>query len=95
MLSSHLQNLVYRITFSYNDYKIWQGAFPNIYSSGVPEIQKNFEAMSLIPTCKTLSIFMWKYKNLPANLQYLYAEQNNYISPLDSYLHKYKEGKDA
>ena len=89
------QQKLYRITFSYDDHKIWQGHFPNIYASSVPEIQKNFEAMSLVPTCKTLSIFMWKYEDLPANLQYLYAEQKDYVPPLDLYLHKYKEGKDA
>lgn len=33
--------------------------YPNVYSSSVAEVQSIIEAMSLVPTCKTLSVFMW------------------------------------
>lgn len=61
----------------------------------VPEVQSIFEAMSLVPTCKTLSAFMWWYEDLPANLQYLYEVQEDYVPFLSSYLHKYLTGMAA
>ena len=51
------QNL-YRMTLSYEDDAIEQDFYPNVYSLSVPEVQSIFEAMSLVPTCKTLSVFM-------------------------------------
>ena len=68
---------LYRITVSYDDNEIGQD-YPNGYSSSTPEIQKNFDALALVPVCKRLSIFMWMYNDLPAHLQYLYAAQKSY-----------------
>lgn len=89
------QNRLYRITFSYEGKGIKQLFYPNLYSSSVPEVQDIFKAMELVPECKTLSIFMWKYEDLPGNLQYLYRVQQDYQSSLKPYLHKHRLGMAA
>ena len=89
------QKKLYRITFSFEDNKIEQNFYPNVYSSSVPEVQAIFDAMALVRTAKTISIFQWMYEDLPANLQYLYTAQRDYWSRLGEYLHKQKKGMAA
>ena len=88
------QNL-YRITFTYEQKGIERFFYENQYSSSVPEIKAIFDSMELIPGCNTLSIYMWKYNDLPAHLQFLYRAHYSHIPSLEPYLHKYKTGKDA
>lgn len=86
------QGNLYRITLSFDDNKIEQDFYPNVYSSREPEVQAIFETMALVRTAKTISVFQWKYEDLPANLQSLYMAQRLYYSPLQNYLHKHKMG---
>ena len=86
------QGNLYRITLTFDDNKIQQNFYPNVYSSNVPEIQKEFDAMALVPTAKTISVFQWMYKDLSAHLQCLYRKQREFSSPLQRYLHKHKLG---
>ena len=89
------QGTLYRITFTYEEKGIECLYYTNQYSSSVNEIQNIFNSMKFITKCQTLSIYMWKYPDLPAHLQYLYREQHDYVPSLQPYLHKYKDGKDA
>ena len=86
------QGKLYRITLSFDDNKIEQNFYPNVYSSKVPEIQEIFDAMVLVPTAKSISVFQWMYKDLPGNLQYMYNAQRELIPPLQQYLHKHNAG---
>lgn len=89
------QETLYRITFTYEEKGIECLYYTKQYSSSVTEIQNIFNSMRFITKCQTLSIYMWKYRDLPAHLQYLYREHHNYVPSLEPYLHKYKDGKDA
>ena len=86
------QRQLYRVTFFFEEKGIQQLFYPNLYSSEVPLIQAIFDSIKLIAGCKTISIFTWRYTDLPANLQYLYHEQMRYESPLGSYYHKEAKG---
>ena len=86
------QSKLYRITFSYEHNDIHLRGFPNLYSSSVPEIQEIFEGLSLVRHCKTISLYMWMYKDLQAQLQYLYRRQHSHVSSLVPYMHKNKLG---
>lgn len=86
------QGKLYRITLSFEDDKIEQDFYPNVYSSSVPEIQAIFDAMALVRTAKTISVFQWMYEDLPANLQCLYKAQREFYSRLQPYLQKHKMG---
>lgn len=83
---------LYRLTLTYEDKRIGQDFYKIVYSSSVPKVQNIFTALDQIPGCKTLSVFMWQYDDLPANLQYLYKAHLKSDSPIDWYFHKEKEG---
>ena len=86
---------LYRITFTYEENGIELAYYPNQYSSSVAGVQDIYNVMQFITQCKTLSVYVWKYPDLPAHLHWLYGEQHSYVYSFQPYLHKYKDGWDA
>lgn len=86
------QKKLYRITWTFEDQAIKLDSYPHVYSSSDPAVQDKFNAMANIPVCKTLSVFLLEYEDLPNHLQLLYKRQQDHISPLTNYLHKHNKG---
>ena len=65
------QAKLYRITFNYDETNFRMEGYPDLYSSSLSHVQEIFDAIKLLPDCKTISVFLWMYEKLPYHLQYL------------------------